>query len=358
MYQADMGTKHTIEIGVGIIMNIKYARYALVAASFFISADVYADDPYATLQEMVNDLGGDMAQVYNNNGKTIKCAQGGTKKISIKFGKNASIYSAYYDKCRENDDIRDVIYEIETVGEDVVKNKRKSTINRELFDAAISNDSEKVRLQLKNNADVNTTYNMPVVAGGEIERWTPLMSAASNGNLNILKLLINKGAWVNYMNSEVKSALWYATYSGKADVVKYLLEHGAYVNNSDLANTTPLMIAAMNGDTEVVKVLIAHRADVNLKQKDGDTALMVALAHGNSDIAKILIKAGADLNVKNKEGVTALIICAVENNVEVAKLLIMNNANTKTKTDFGKTALDIASAKGHAQLVHILSEIK
>lgn len=335
-------------------MNMKYA---LVGVAFFFSVDAYASvDPLVRLQEMVNDLGGNMNRISDNNGKTLNCAQGGTKKISIKFGENASSYYAYYDRCRENDEFRDVIYEIETIDEEVVKNEAKPTLNRELFDAVMSNDAPLVKSFLKKKANVNVTYTMPIVAGGEIERWTPLMSAASNGNVTMSRILIKAGAWVNYLNGQVKNALWYAVNSGKTDVVKYLLEQGAYVNNSDIANTTPLMVAAMNGDADIVKLLVSHKANLDMRHNDGDTALMFAIAHGHSKIASLLIHAGANLNISNKSGVTALIICAVENNIEVAKSLISKKVNVEAKTDFGKTALDIAMAKGHTQLAQLLAQ--
>jgi ankyrin repeat protein len=323
-----------------------------------IGVEAYAADPMSKLQKMVDDLGGDMAQVSRNNGKTIKCVRGGTKKITIRFSEKSSTYSAYYDNCRENNDVRDSIYEIETVGMEVVRDEEKPTRNRELFDAAMLDDVTKVRLQLSGKANVNVFYKIPKVEGGDINGWTPLMSAAANGNLEIVKLLVKEGAWINYLNGDVRNALWYATTTGKTELVKYLLEKGAYVNNSDISNMTPLMMAAVNGDSEIVKLLISYKANINMRHKDGDTALMFAVANGRSEIANVLISAGADLNAINKQGVTALIICAVENNIEVAKLLISNKVDVTAKTDFGKTALDIASAKGHTQLVHLLSDRK
>ncbi len=333
-------------------MKIKCAVIGVVT---LFAVQAHADNSMVKLQEMLDDLGGDMSQVYSNNGKKVKCAQGGTKKITIQFGERSSIYSAYYDSCRENNVLRDIIYEIETVGDQVVRDEEKPTKNRELFDAAVLNDIAKVRTQLKNKADINISYKMPIVAGGETDDWTPLASAALNGNLEMVKLLVKEGAWINYLNGDIRNALWHGTSSGNISVVKHLLEKGAYVNNSDIANTTPLMKAAINGDSEIVRLLIGFKANVNMKHKDGDTALMFAVANGHSDIAKILINAGADLDASNKQGITALIICAVENNIDVAKLLIMNKANTEIKTDFGKTALDIATVKGHTQLAQLLS---
>lgn len=333
-------------------MNVKYA---LAGMMVMISVHAHASDPMIKIQDMLDDLG-DVSQIPRNNGKTFKCSLGGTKKVTVTFSEKTTIYSAYYDNCREKDRVRDVIYEIETSGSDVVRDEEKPTKNEELFNAAVLNDLDKVKTQLGNKALVNMPHSMPMDGGGAVDGWTPLMAAASNGNLEMVKLLVKKGAGINLLNAESKSALWYATTTGNPELVGFLLKSGARVNSADLSGMTPLMVAAVNGDVEVVKLLIKHKAKLDMKHKDGDSALMYAIANGKTDVAGMLIKAGANVNVSNKYGATALIICAMENNVEVARQLIQRKANVHAKTDFGKTALDIATAKGNANIVKLISE--
>lgn len=334
-------------------MNI---RTLLAVLMMTLPTNAYAeDDAMDRLQEMVNDLGGDMQMVVRNNGKVLKCSQGGTKKISIKFGAEISTYIATYDNCRENGKVRDVIYEIEAMGDEVLKDNEKPSKSRELFNAAVANKIDKLRSLLKEGAKVNVDYSMQLDSGGEITGFTPLMSASSNKNIEAVRLLIKEGAWVNYMGSEVRNALWYATYVGSTEVVKFLLENGAYINNSDMLDMTPVMAASINGDTEIVRLLIKYKAKLNMKHKDGDTALMFSIANGNNEIAKLLIDAGADVNAGNRYGITPLIISAVENNVEIARYLLDKKADMNAKTDFGKTALEIATVKGHTQIMQLLS---
>lgn len=325
-----------------------------VVVLMLITMNAHADE--AEVQKkvaaMIADLSGDALQ--HANGVTIKCSQGGTKKVTIKYEKETAKYSAFYNNCKENNSVRDAIYEIETINGVIVSDVEKRTPSGLLFDAAILNDLSAVRTQLNNKADVNYTGTMPT-EGRDIDSWTPLMSAAANGNLQVVTLLVKRGALINHLNSDARNALWLATYSGHADVVKYLLKQGAYYDNSDKDNITPLMLAATNNDVAIAGSLLKYKANINRVHKDGDSALMFALANKNSKIARTLIDSGADLNIKNKFGVTALLIAVVENNAEIARYLIEKGADINSKTNLGKTALEVATAKGYTELVELLA---
>jgi ankyrin repeat protein len=73
-------------------------------------------------------------------------------------------------------------------------NKNNST----LYSAVETGHLEKVRLSLKNSADVNIVNK---------EKETALHLAAKNGHLEIVRLLLEKGADVNIVNKEKETAL-------------------------------------------------------------------------------------------------------------------------------------------------------
>ena len=54
-----------------------------------------------------------------------------------------------------------------------------------------------------------------------------------------------------------------ASQNGHKDVVKLLVEKGAYVNCLEVNGMTPLHWASHKGHREVVKLLIDHKAAVN-----------------------------------------------------------------------------------------------
>lgn len=103
---------------------------------------------------------------------------------------------------------------------------------------------------------------------------------------------------------ELEDKLTDAATNGQVDVVKDLLAKGADVN-AKFGDMTALMWAAQNGHADVVRVLL-DKADVNAKDKDGDTALILAVQFGFADVVRVLLAKGADVNAKTNYGATAL----------------------------------------------------
>ncbi|MBT0652306.1 ankyrin repeat domain-containing protein [Geomobilimonas luticola] len=320
-----------------------------------ISTPAYARDVATSIEDMTADLGVP-AQHKKNNGKVLKCEHRGTKQVTLSSDNETTTYKATYLNCREKGTVRDGIFEIVKKGDEVVANTAKRSVNGELFDAVLANDTGKVKTLLKKKADVNYSESINKAKGGAIDEWTPLMSAVMNENTEMVKLLVGAGAWVNYMNSEAVNALWIAANKGNLPLVKYLVSRGAYIDNQGVDDMTPLMLAAINGNYALAKFLIKSRADLNLKHKEGDSALMFAVSRGHMEMAKLLIDSGANLNIQNKYGITALIIASVEGNSEIVEKLVNSKADQTLTTDFGKTALEIATAKGHTKIVELLTQ--
>lgn len=107
----------------------------------------------------------------------------------------------------------------------------------------------------------------PDKVDGEISSLTPLTFAARGGHLNIVKLLIDRGAKVN---PKVERGGWFGS--------------------------APLKAAAARGKVKVMRVLIAHGADVNVADEDGRTLLERLEAHRDKvrpEVIQLLRKHGA-----------------------------------------------------------------
>lgn len=133
-----------------------------------------------------------------------------------------------------------------------------------------------------------------------------------------------------------KTALHIAAECGDVETIKILVQKGANVN-IDSSEGTPLHIAAGYGNTEAVRTLITNGASISVKDSAGMTALHHAARHRYIEIMRILISSGADVNSKTNAGATPLHIAAERKEIESVKLLLQNGADANAKNRRGET---------------------
>jgi uncharacterized protein len=117
---------------------------------------------------------------------------------------------------------------------------------------------------------------------------TPLMTAASYGNLEMVEWLISHG---DKVNGGFEPPLQWAADGGYVEVMQLLVSKGAYINSRDDRNGwTPLHQAAYSGKVEAVKFLLVHGAPVDVKDRDNRTALDLAQEGNHADVMALLQK--------------------------------------------------------------------
>lgn len=114
---------------------------------------------------------------------------------------------------------------------------------------------------------------------------SPLMLAALKGELKLCELLIKKGADVNKPGW---APLHYAATNGHVEVIKLLLDENAYIDAASPNGTTPLMMAARYGTESAVKELLQAGADPMLKNDQGLTAVDFANAASRTTSATLI----------------------------------------------------------------------
>jgi uncharacterized protein len=114
-----------------------------------------------------------------------------------------------------------------------------------------------------------------------------LMMASLNGDLPLVKYLVDKGAEVS---KKGWTALHYAATNGHDDVVSYLLDKSAYIDAGSPNGTTPLMMAARGNHDTTVTLLLDQGADPAIKNQVGVTALEFAKHYQAPDAVAILSK--------------------------------------------------------------------
>lgn len=136
---------------------------------------------------------------------------------------------------------------------------------------------------------------------------TALYKAASNGNADIVRILIREGADYNMPTRDGNTPINGASYYGHLDTVQTLIGYRAKINLENNDKYAPIHRAAHGKDPKLVKILIDAGADVNMKASDeGYSTLHAAMYNQNEHIIKYLIGAGVDVNAQNINGSTPL----------------------------------------------------
>ena len=240
-----------------------------------------------------------------------------------------------------------------------------------------------------NSWDIPKLIHRGLPVEGELDGWTPLMYAASQGKWRSCRSLLQHGA-------QVDKALSQAVYSRTPEtgaVLQLLLAHGANrqrlfqftvwggtvndarrvhndlidVNLPDEMGRSPLYLAARNCSS-MVSFLLRLGADLRLIGEDQpnplgtcafagrlgvlrvllkadppqvllDDALVDACRSGRIRCARILIEAGANLN---PEGYTPLMAASRHGSLALVDLLLTNKADPSLRDSEGNSAADAA----------------
>lgn len=114
---------------------------------------------------------------------------------------------------------------------------------------------------------------------------TPLMLASLKGEMDLVKALIDKSADVNKPGW---TPLHYACTNGHVEVIRLLLERHAYIDAESPNGTTPLMMAAHYGTPGAVKLLLEEGADPLIKNRLGLSAIDFAQRASRAESAEII----------------------------------------------------------------------
>lgn len=150
---------------------------------------------------------------------------------------------------------------------------------------------------------------------------------------------------INAKNDRGRAPLHVAAQNGQNDIVKLLISKGAEVDARSGWKYTPLTLAAESSRRDVVVTLLDSGADVRAVTKEGYTPLHKAVQKerkGTQDIIAVLLICGANCNALNKEGLTALHGAVLAGKLANARALCAFGADPHFKNTDGKNAFDCA----------------
>src|SRR5688500_16811768 len=150
------------------------------------------------------------------------------------------------------------------------------------YDAAVR-ASEKMAITAFIDDGIN------VNAQSEADGRTPLISAAARGDLEVVNVLVQRGADVNVKDKRGYTALFHAIEAMYDDVALVLMSQPSLDPNARGKNgTTALINYVWRTRKDAVEKLLERGADVNAQDADGDAPLHGAAQYGDVEILNLL----------------------------------------------------------------------
>ena len=185
---------------------------------------------------------------------------------------------------------------------------------------------------------------------------TPLAAAAWMGHEEIAKLLIDSGAEIESADKYNNSALFTAARYGNIGIVKRLLDRGAMVYHVANSGQTPLHLASWIAHTEIVQLLLDNGAISNAKDNSGWTPLHYASMDPHTGTIQLLMDNGALTDAKDNQGYTPLHFATdTMLGLKSVELLVMKGgADVNVQATDGRNPLAVAAVQGYQDIVRFL----
>lgn len=150
---------------------------------------------------------------------------------------------------------------------------------------------------VKAELDRGTSPNILPRSGFDgFEASSPMCAAAARGNLEIVSMLVERGGDVNMGDAWNLGPLESAAYNGHVQVMELLINKKAKVNDTGIGSMA-LWRAAVSGHAPAVRLLLSHGANPNTEAvgSDGSATLLHHLNEtgGSREIIEVLKAAGA-----------------------------------------------------------------
>lgn len=211
--------------------------------------------------------------------------------------------------------------------------QRKSLQKRIAIGAVANNHYQLLRLLLDDGFGINKHVDS--------YRRTLLHIAAKDSNIDIIQLLIDRGADLTAADKSNRAAFHRAAMFNREDVVQLFLDSGVPVDIMAQKTITALHDAVGAEDVSMIKYLIQKGAYIEAKAPN--TPLQLAVLEMKKESVIALLEAGANTEVLGEDGNTPLLVACrnSDRSEDIIKILLEHGANPNAYNEYDDTALDL-----------------
>lgn len=176
-----------------------------------------------------------------------------------------------------------------------------------LYEAVFLGEVERVKRLLSLGADVNA----------------PHLSVTSPTDPEVSSMSGRSSMYSRYLSPNGSPPLRMALMNEfvppekRLQIVQLLLSKGARVNAADKLGQTALHIAAVKNDRGIAELLIDRGANIEVKHREGLTPLHEAARANGKDVVQLLLQKGADANARDKNGTTPLALAERSDGIQL-----------------------------------------
>ncbi|CAM9902782.1 unnamed protein product, partial [Ectocarpus fasciculatus] len=183
-------------------------------------------------------------------------------------------------------------------------------------------------------------------SGGSAAVVEALLDAGAGGSVPVGLALARAGAAVRRRAPFRQSALHLAAATGNTGMVHALVSELCLpVAGEDDLGATALHAAAWHGEHACVRALLELGADVDARDECGRTPLFQASKGGGGggcETIRELLRGGADIHARSEDGDTPLHVACHSGRADAVRLLLRHGADETARCDLGKTPGDVS----------------
>ena len=207
--------------------------------------------------------------------------------------------------------------------------------------------------QANNNTEWYRNYE-PGIRKFYLVGTTAMHIAAFRGYIDVLRMLLDRGADIDSQTTFGASVLHCAMRGNHHKTFKFLLSRGANIETTDHNAFTALHVAAFKGCMRWIFLLCDKGANLQARDNVGGSPLHIAAKRGKIKCIGVLQERGADIERKDDHGRSPILVASRQGMSASIKVLLDMGADIDSRDLNGRTALLTGARRGKSDSVRVL----